>query len=90
MVGWLEAFYMKQLVGIGLPGWWRPPKLPVIIGCVHLEVYIMGSDQGPDQVKCMKLIQDDTANYPYVTLFQSMVHTTQYPTHGQTPDGQVW
>ena len=56
----MRSLYLKQLTNLGLPDWRIPAcEYPA----PHVEVIIFGSDQGPDQVRCIKLVKA----LPFVT-----------------------
>ena len=69
----MRAIYLKQIRGMGLldwldePLWFAPQRLSTssadsVPQQIHIRWFVFGSDQGPDEKKCDKLIDMDVAD----------------------------
>ena len=67
----MRAIYLKQILGTGLRDWldeslwYAPQRLSTrdnVPQQVHIRWFVFGSDQGPDEKKCDKLIGMDVAD----------------------------
>ena len=67
----MRAIYLKQILGTGLRDWldeslwYAPQRLSTrdnVPQQVHIRWFVFGSDQGPDEKQCDKLIDMDVAD----------------------------
>lgn len=72
----VRAMLLKQMSSVGCPLWnapdpdsdglHEPPRIPHL----HLATFVFGTDQGPDQVFCDKLIRAELVHKPLTLLFR--------------------